>query len=106
MGNSIGIKKIVLEIVEDAICKQIVMPHIVTQLIGFTDFKIYPLLFETPEPLGIFTMTLLEASFKEQDKQISTKPPKSRPWLASTISKFKKRAEAAFEYVDNHIGHL
>mmetsp|Transcript_31010 Transcript_31010/g.67765 ORF Transcript_31010/g.67765 Transcript_31010/m.67765 type:complete len:595 (-) Transcript_31010:45-1829(-) len=103
--DTIGIKSMVLNAIDGMVCSKVVTPNIVTQLVGLTDFKVYPLVFQSPTPLGVLRVTLQKAAItqhpKEEDEEKGTK---SKPVFS--IARMKGAASRIGEWVDDRIGDM
>jgi hypothetical protein len=103
--DSIGIRGIIRNAIQKAVCAKMVTPNILTQLIGLSDLKIYPLAFQSPPPVGILRVTLQSAqisvvqkSEEDNDKKVGKK--------RSSFSKLKETLSIAGEWIDNRVGHI
>lgn len=88
--NQIGVKGVMMDVLNKALEQKMVLPNMMSINIGLAEFKIYPLVVEQPEPLGILHVKLLKGSLVKQEKRAS----------------LKHVFENAFEFVDNKLGHL
>mmetsp|Transcript_51626 Transcript_51626/g.160176 ORF Transcript_51626/g.160176 Transcript_51626/m.160176 type:complete len:617 (-) Transcript_51626:79-1929(-) len=56
-----GIKGMVLSVLEDAIAGMMVLPNVVTQLMRYSDFSLYPMVMGDPTPMGLLRVKALKA---------------------------------------------
>jgi hypothetical protein len=59
-ADFIGIKRMVRKAIDDAIAEYVVLPNCVTQLMRYSDFKLYPMVLGNPRPIGALRVTPLK----------------------------------------------
>lgn len=95
--EKLGVKEIIISAMSSALAKMIVLPHIVTINVGLIDFKVYPPVFEKPEPIGVLRVTLVKAAMGEDEKAKVKQKIGVRKRL--TLA-----ADSVFEYFDTKLG--
>jgi len=56
-----GIKSVIRDAIDGALADRVVLPNCITQLVRFSDMKLYPMVMGTPRPIGTVRVTLLGA---------------------------------------------
>eukprot|EP00930_Biecheleria_cincta_P099403 TRINITY_DN91029_c0_g1_i1.p1 TRINITY_DN91029_c0_g1~~TRINITY_DN91029_c0_g1_i1.p1 ORF type:complete len:611 (-),score=105.39 TRINITY_DN91029_c0_g1_i1:83-1915(-) len=92
--NKLGVKGIILNVMSSVLEKKIVLPNMVTLNIGLTDFKVYPPVFEQPEPVAMLRVTLQKGSLRS-----GTNTQKSGFSISRSV-------DNVFEYFDTKLGKM
>lgn len=96
--EKLGVKEIIISAMSSVLAKIIVLPHIVTINVGLTNFKVYPPVFERPEPIGVLRVTLVKAEMRQDDEN-------ARDRTKTSIRKrLSLAADSVFEYFDTKLG--
>jgi len=88
--NSLGIKDIFIKMAASALEKKVVLPNMATINVQLLERRVYPLVFEQPDPMGMLRVRYKKGGLTKQKK-------------AFTVS---RAFENAFEYVDNQLGKM
>jgi hypothetical protein len=102
--NSIGLKGIISSAIGKVVSAKMVLPNSVTQFISITDFKLYPLLFQSSTPVGLLRATLQEANISVIAEAPEVKSSRSKGvfvFLMKLKRRFLNAAEEVSESMDD-----
>lgn len=99
--TTLGLDDLVIKAMAAALEKKLVLPNMITVNVNLKDFKVFPPVFEKPNPIGVLRLRLLRGTRGSAAAQVANDVKPKKPGLAARI---KKSVETVFEYVDNKIG--